>query len=104
MKYSTIFYFTLFKLILLIYITSVWCKIIRSALVGCLYLGAQSAFRAFFVRNPSASASYGRAEGGHFRVCESPRLLVDQPPFALPPYLLVVIIGKASNNLGAHSS
>ncbi|MFV8157806.1 hypothetical protein ACNQ0Y_25880, partial [Enterobacter cloacae complex sp.6730552] len=63
MTYPTIFSLALFKLILLIYITSVWCKIIRSALVGCLYLGAQSAFRAFFVRNPSASVSYGRAEG-----------------------------------------
>ena len=85
------------------YIDSALSKISKLALVGYDSNGAQSA-RAFFVRNPSASASYGRAEGGHFRVCESPRLLVDQPPFALPPYLLVVIIGKASNNLGAHSS
>lgn len=104
MKFKIIFLIALLKLKRFGYIGFVRCKIIESALVGCLYLGAQSAFRAFFVRNPSASASYGRAEGGHFRVCESPRLLVDQPPFALPPYLLVVIIGKASNNLGAHSS
>ena len=85
------------------YINRALSKISKLALVGYDSNGAQSA-RAFFVRNPSASASYGRAEVGHFRVCESPRLLVDQPPLALPPYLLVVIIGKASTNLGAHSS
>ena len=104
MNFQNILCLKLLKSKMISYIDRVRCKIIESALVGCLYLGAQSAFRAFFVRNPSASASYGRAEGGHFRVCESPRLLVDQPPFALPPYLLVVIIGKASINLGAHSS
>ena len=104
MKFKIIFLIALLKIKRFSYIGFVRCKIIESALVGCLYLGAQSALRAFFVRNPSASASYGRAEGGHFRVCESPRLLVDQPPLALPPYLLVVIIGKASTNLGAYSS
>jgi len=104
MKFKIIFLIALLKLKRFGYIDFVRCKITELALVGYYYKGAYSPLRAFFVRNPSASASYGRAEVGHFRVCESPRLLVDQPPLALPPYLLVVIIGKASTNLGAHSS
>ena len=47
MKYSPIFSFALFKLILLIYIKSVWCKITRLALVGYNYTSAYSPLRAF---------------------------------------------------------
>ena len=48
MKYSPIFSFALFKLILLIYIKSVWCKITRLALVGYNYTSAYSPLRAFY--------------------------------------------------------
>jgi len=70
MKYSPIFNFALFKLILLIYIKSVWCKITRLALVGYEYTSAYSPLRAFFMRKILyAFACYGEAGEGHFRVC-----------------------------------
>ena len=53
MKYPTIFSLALFKLILLIYIDCVWCKITRLALVGYNYTSAYSPLWAFFMRKIS---------------------------------------------------
>ena len=103
MKYPTIFSLALFKLILLIYIDCVWCKITRLALVGYYYKGAYSPLRAFFVRNISMrSHVMAELEGDTFE-CAGFLCSQSTNPFQLcHPHL--VVNGKAPIYKGAHSS
>lgn len=104
MKYPTIFSFTLFKLILLIYIKFVWCKIIRLALVGYKYTSAYGPLRAFFMRKISMLLHfYGEAGEGHLRMCGSLVYLSTNPFQLCHPHL--VVTGKAPKQTqGVHSS
>ncbi|PPB86315.1 hypothetical protein [Acinetobacter soli] len=105
MKYSTIFYFTLFKLILLIYIKFVWCKIIRLAVEGYKYsLGAYSPLRAFFMRKISMhSHVMAKLERDAFERTGNLVSLSSNPFQLCHPHLEVN--GKAPiKTLGVHSS
>ena len=87
------------------YIKPVWCKIIRLALVGYKFSnGAQSAYRAFFVRNISMHPHIfmGKLERDTFG-CAGIRLSLSTNPFQLlRPHL--VVNGEAPlNSNGAHS-
>ncbi|MPW44084.1 hypothetical protein [Acinetobacter guerrae] len=104
MKYSPIFSFALFKLILLIYIKFVWCKITRLALVGYQLIGAYSPLRAFFMRYLSMhSHVMVKLERDTFE-CAGNLMSLSTNPFQLcHPHL--VVTGKASKqSLGVHSS
>ena len=102
MKYSPIFSFALFKLILLIYIKSVWCKITRLALVGYNYTSAYSPLRAFFMRYISMrSHVMAELEGDTFE-CAGTLLSQSTNPFQLCHQNYLVVIGKAPIYKGAH--
>lgn len=61
-------------------------KISKLALVGYEYLAHTVRFKGFFVCVISLCVRMlWRSWRGHFRVCQLPRLLVDQPLSALPP-------------------
>ena len=87
------------------YIRLVWCKIIRLALVGYKFsLGAQSAHRAFFVRNISMRLHIVMAELERDTFgCAGNLVSLSTNPFQLcHPHL--VVNGKAPlNSLGAHN-
>ena len=104
MKYSPIFSFALFKLILLIYIKSVWCKITRLALVGYNYTSAYSPLRAFFMRkismHPHRHVELGRDTFG----CAGYLLHRSANPSELHTNLLAEISEAPKLVKGAHSS
>lgn len=104
MKYQTIFSRTLSKLILLIYIKSVWCRITRLALAGYKVKGAYSPLRAFFMRkismHPHRYVELGRDTFG----CAGYLLLRSANPFKLHTNHLAVICEAPILVKGAHSS
>lgn len=103
MTYPTIFSLALFKLILFIYIKSVWCKITRLALVGYNYTSAYSPLWAFMRKISMLLHFYGEAGEGHLRMCGSLVYLSTNPFQLCHPHL--VVTGKAPKQTqGVHSS
>lgn len=104
MNFKNIFWFRLLKSKIIGYINFVQCKIIESALVGCKSnIGAQSALRAFFVRNISMHPHVmAELERDTFE-CAGFLCYLSTNPFQLRLHHLVVI-DEAPKNIGALSS
>ncbi|WP_335961686.1 hypothetical protein [Acinetobacter haemolyticus] len=105
MKYPTIFSFALFKLVLLIYINFIWCKITGLAVEGYKYsLGAYSPLRTFFMCKISMhSHVMAKLERDAFERTGNLVSLSSNPFQLCHPHLEVN--GKAPiNTLGVHSS
>ena len=105
MSFQNIFWLRLLKSKMISYIDPVRCKITESALVGCKSnIGAQSALRAFFVRNismhPHVMAELERDIFG----CAGSLCYLSTNPFQLRLQNHLVVIDEAPNNIGAHSS
>ena len=107
MKFKIIFLIALLKLKRFGYIGFVRCKIIESALVGCLYLGAQSAIRAFFVRNNISMHPHifmAELERDTSLMCAGSLCYLSTNPFQLRHPNHLVVIDEAPKHIGAHSS
>ena len=108
MKFKIIFLIALLKLKRFGYIDSVRCKIIESALVGCKSnIGAQSAIRAFFVRNNISLHPHifmAELERDTSLMCAGSLCYLSTNPFQLRLQNHLVVIDEAPNNIGAHSS
>lgn len=105
MSFQNIFWPRLLKSKMIGYIKSVRCKITGSALVGCKSnIGAQSALRAFFVRNismhPHVMAELERDIFG----CAGSLCYLSTNPFQLRLQNHLVVIDEAPKNIGALSS
>ena len=105
MNLKNIFSGSLFKLKTISYIDHVRCKITESALVGCKSnIGAQSALRAFFVRNISMHPHVmAELEGDTFE-CAGSLCYLSTNPFQLRLQNHLVVIDEAPKNIGALSS
>lgn len=106
MKFKIIFLIALLKLKRFGYIEFVRCKITESALVGCKSnIGAQSALRAFFVRNISMHPHVmAELERDTSMMCAGSLCYLSTNPFQLRLQNHLVVIDEAPNNIGAHSS
>lgn len=105
MSLQNIFVLWLLKSTIFGYIKFVRCKITGSALVGCKSnIGAQSALRAFFVRNISMHPHVmAELERDTFE-CAGFLCYPSTNPFWLRLQNHLVVIDEAPQNIGAHSS
>ena len=108
MKFKIIFLIALLKLKRFRYIELVRCKIIESALVGCKSnIGAQSAIRAFFVRNNISMHPHifmAELERDTSLMCAGSLCYLSTNPFQLRHPNHLVVIDEAPKHIGAHSS
>ena len=106
MIFQNIFWQRLLKSKMISYIDPVRCKITESALVGCKSnIGAQSASRAFFVRNISMHPHVmAELERDTSLMCAGSLCYLSTNPFQLRHPNHLVVIDEAPNNIGAHSS
>lgn len=105
---QNIFVQRLLKSMFFRYINSVQCKITESALVGCKSnIGAQSAIRAFFVRNNISMHPHNfmaELERDTSLMCAGSLCYLSTNPFQLRHPNHLVVIDEAPKHIGAHSS